>query len=94
MKSSKKIKEYMDELFDKVWYVRSMCHTPEELKLGGTPQDIIDGMLKARQDVINKYGNEWYDSIDDWEYGFISGGLAALRWAIDKHEEDKRFLDT
>ena len=49
MKSRKEIKEYIDELFDKVWYVRSMCHTPEELKFGGTPQDIIDGMLKARR---------------------------------------------
>lgn len=94
MKTTKEVKEYMDELFDKVWYVRSMHHTPEQLRLDGTPEDIIERMLKARREVEEKYGSEWYEELTDWEYGFLSGGLAALRWAIDKHEDDKRFLDT
>lgn len=94
MKSTKEVQEYLDELFDKVWYVRSMNHTPEELRLGGTPEDIIQGMLNARKKVEDAYGTDWYDQCDDWEYGFISGGLAALRWVIDRRETDKRFLDT
>ena len=94
MKSSKQVQEYMDELFDKVWYVRSLIHTPEMLRENGTPEDIIQGMLNARKNVIDKYGSEWYDEVNDWEYGFLSGALATLRWVIDKKEEDKRFLDT
>ncbi len=94
MKTSKEIKEYMSELHDKVWYVRSQLHKPEDLRIGGTPEDIIEGMLKARKEVEEKYGTEWYDKLDTWEYGFLSGGLSALRWAIDKRETDKRSLDT
>lgn len=94
MKSSKQVQEYMDELFDKVWYVRSLTRTPEMLRENGTPEDIIQGMLNARNNVIDKYGSEWYEEVDDWEYGFLSGALATLRWVIDKKEEDKRFLDT
>ena len=94
MKSSKQVREYMDELFDKVWYVRSLTHTLEMLRENGTPEDIIQGMLNARKNVVDKYGSEWYDEVDDWEYGFLSGALATLRWVIDKKEEDKRFLDT
>ena len=94
MKSSKQVQKYMDELFDKVWYVRSLAHTPEMLRENGTPEDIIQGMLNARKNVVDKYGSEWYDEVDDWEYGFLSGALATLRWVIDKKEEDKRFLDT
>ena len=94
MKTSKEIEPYMDELCDKVWYVRSQLHTPEDLRVGGTPEDIIEGMLKARKEVEEKYGTEWYDELDTWGYGFLSGGLAALRWAIDKRETNKCFLDT
>lgn len=94
MKSSKQVQEYMDELFDKVWYIRSLNHTPEELREKGTPEDIIQGMLNARKNVIDKYGSEWYDKVNDWEYGFLSGAFATLRWVADRKEEDKRFLDT
>lgn len=94
MKSGKEVMEYMNELECKVWYVRSMCQTPEELRADGTPEDIIQGMLKVRKQVEKDYGTKWYEELDDWEYGFLSGGLAALRWVIDKGETDKRFLDT
>lgn len=95
MKSTKEISKYMDELFDKVWYVRSMSHhTPEGLRMSNIPQDIIDGMLKARARIEKEYGTEWYNEMDNWEYGFLSGALATLRWVVDKKEEDKRFLDT
>ena len=94
MKSEKEVTEYMNELERKVWYVRSMCQTPEELKADGTPEDIMQGMLNARKQVEKDYGTKWYEELDDWEYGLLSGGLATLRWVIDKDEIDKRFLDT
>lgn len=95
MKTLKQVQEYMDELFDKVWYVRSLSnHTPDELKASGTPERIIQQMAEAREKVIGKYGSDWYENLDNWEYGFLSGALATLRWVADKKEEDKRFLDT
>lgn len=48
MKTLKQVQEYMDELFDKVWYVRSLSsHTPDELKTFGTPERIIQQMVEA-----------------------------------------------
>ncbi len=95
MKSLKQVQEYMDELFDKVWYVRSLSnHMPDELKASGVSEEIIQQMMEAREKVIEKYGTEWYENLDNWEYGFLSGALATLRWMTDKKEEDKRFLDT
>lgn len=44
--------------------------------------------------MIEKYGSDWYENLDNWEYGFLSGALATLRWVANKKEEDKRFLDT
>ncbi|HAU85872.1 MAG TPA: hypothetical protein DCW90_10320 [Lachnospiraceae bacterium] len=94
MKSKKDIMEYLEEVENKVWYVRSMTHTPEQLRANGTPEDIIQGMLTARKRVEETYGTNWYEQIDDWEYSFLSGALATLRWVIDNNETDKRFLDT
>lgn len=92
MKTKKQLMEYMDETFDKVWYIRSLARDEEDLV--STPENIIKGMLVARKRIEQQYGLEWYENIDDWEYGFLSGTLATLRWVMDKNEDDKRFLDT
>lgn len=92
MKNKKQLMEYMDETFDKVWYVRSLAHNEETL--ASSPENIIQGMLTARKRIEQQYGLEWYENMDNWEYGFLSGVLATLRWVMDKNEEDKRFLDT
>lgn len=92
MKSKKQLLEYMDEAFDKVWYIRSLTYSKEDLEY--LSKDHIKEILKARKKVEQQYGSEWYENIDNWEYGFLSGVLATLRWAIDKNEDDKRFLDT
>lgn len=92
MKTKKQLMEYMDETFDKVWYIRSLARDEEDLV--STPENIIKGMLVARKRIEQQYGLEWYENMDDWEYGFLSGTLATLRWVVDKNEDDKRFLDT
>lgn len=92
MKTKKQLMEYMDETFDKVWYIRSLARDEEDLV--STPENIIKGMLVARKRIEQQYGLEWYENMDDWEYGFLSGTLATLRWVMDKNEDDKRFLDT
>lgn len=92
MKTKKQLMEYMDETFDKVWYIRSLARDEEDLM--STPKNIIKEMLVARKRIEQQYGLEWYENMDDWEYGFLSGTLATLRWVMDKNEDDKRFLDT
>ena len=92
MKSKKQLLEYMNEAFGKVWYIRSLTYSKEDLAY--LSKDYVKEILKAREKVEQQYGTEWYENIDSWEYGFLSGVLATLRWAIDKNEDDKRFLDT
>src|ERR1017187_401150 len=79
------------EFFDRVWYGRSMTHTPEDLRAEGTPEDIIKGMLAARKKVEQKYGKNNLGPYDDFEWGMINGKLSALRWALG---DEWDFLDT
>jgi len=85
-RSQDEINDYLDEAFDKVWYCRTqVCDIPE--------------MEQKRLEMVKrlkaKYGtelDELKDSIhSDWNYGYWSGILGALRWAVG---EKKDFLDT
>lgn len=94
MRKRKEIDEYMGEAFDIVWLVRTL----ELLSAGqleGTPQDIIN---EAKKNVARICENlnieseeELLTSFNDWEYGYWSGILAALRWVTG---EEKDMLDT
>ena len=80
------ILEAEQEFFDKVWYVRSVI-TPDE-DVANYREDIRDGMVKARTEVEGKYSRkELRKPIGRghqkaWEYGYINGKLAALRWVL------------
>ncbi|HEY3735694.1 MAG TPA: PIN domain-containing protein [Streptosporangiaceae bacterium] len=82
------------EFFDKVWYVRSIVHDDDEPE---TPEDIRTGMMAARQRVEAEYGHaELWEAIgpghdEAWQYGYISGKLATLRWVLGSEWD---FLDT
>ena len=71
---------YEQELFDRLWYLRTIHGHPE---LSNFPKAI---------EVIEKYG-EPDDSLD-WNYNFISGALATIRWSLNKYDDNKHFLDT
>jgi PIN domain len=87
--------EAEQEFFDKVWYVRSVVRSDEEVD--GLPEDIRTGMLVARARVEERYGRKTlrkpigrgHDKA--WEYGFINGKLSALRWVLGSEWD---FLDT
>ena len=79
------------EFFDRVWYGRSMMHSPAELRANGTPEDIIGGMLSSRKEVEEKYGKDNLGPYSDFEWGMINGKLSALRWTLG---DDWDFLDT
>jgi hypothetical protein len=89
------IVDAMEEFFDRVWYVRSIVHADAENE--EVPEDIRAGARAARQRVEDTYGR---DSLrkpigpghdEAWEYGYISGKLATLRWVLGSEWD---FLDT
>lgn len=82
MRTEEEIIKYMDEAFDKVWYMRSRpCDIP----------DIEKGRLKSIKRVEKEYP-EVKKGFDDWECGFWNGVLGTLRWVLG--EEEKDMLDT
>ena len=81
-RNKKEIDKYLDEVFDKVWYMRSRpCDIPE----------IEENRLKAIKKVEEKYP-EVLDGFDDWDCGFYNGVLGTLRWVLGDEEKDN--LDT
>lgn len=82
-RNRKEIYEYMNEAFDKVWWVRSISLLP-------SPHSEIEEKRQLEMARIEKtYAPKLPNS--DWEYGYQSGILAALRWVLG---EEKDFLDT
>lgn len=80
----KMLKEYMDEAFDKVWYMRS--HRCEN-------KEIEKERLKQVKRIEKKYPDvKGYDACD---YGYWCGVLSTTRWILsDFDEEEKNNLDT
>lgn len=92
MRSKDEILEYMDEACDRVWLVRKQsmfCNM-----LDGTESiqaDVLGQCLKAIDEVCEKYNIDFQEPVSDWDYGYWSGILAALRWVTG---DEKDFLDT
>lgn len=90
------IVDALAEFFDRVWYVRSIVGSSERDD-AELPDDIREGMLAARAAIEEKYGRKElrkpigrsHDKA--WEYGYINGKLAALRWVLGSEWD---FLDT
>jgi hypothetical protein len=82
------------EFFDKVWYVRSIVFDGEDDDFA---HDGGKRMLSARQRIEAAYGrDELWKAIgpehdEAWQYGYISGKLATLRWVLGSEWD---FLDT
>lgn len=87
------IKEYMDEAFDKVWFVRSRNNV-YRLENGDITMlpDIEKKMRENIDRICEQYDMDFEDSMDDWEYGYWSGILSTLRWV--RWGNDRNFLDT
>jgi hypothetical protein len=86
--------EAEQEFFDKVWYVRSVAYEDDKREL---PGDIRAGMMTARERIEAEYGRDelWKATgpghEEAWQYGYISGKLATLRWVLGSEWD---FLDT
>lgn len=93
MRRKKEIEKYLDEAFDRVWFMRSDI-TSDTTDI---PEEIKQKAL-AEQSRIEKQYN-WEEckqgnmlQFSSWYYGFWNGVLGTLRWVLG--EEDKDFLDT
>jgi hypothetical protein len=83
------------EYFDRVKYVRSVIHSDEE---NPALSDEVRARIRAvRERVEATYGrDELWKAIgpghdEAWQYGYISGKLATLRWVLGSEWD---FLDT
>ena len=87
------IVEALAEYLDRVWYVRSIVMDGDQ----PTPDDIQAGMMAACERVEAAYGrDELWKPIgpghdEAWQYGYINGKLATLRWVLGAEWDD---LDT
>lgn len=94
MRKKKEIDEYMSEAFDIVWLVRTISLL-EESRLDDTPSDIINEAQKQVARICKNLDinseEELLTHFNDWEYGYWSGILAALRWVTG---EEKDMLGT
>lgn len=92
MRTKEEIQEYESEAFDRVWLVRkqnlfrNMLEGTESIQA-----DILDGCLKEIDRVCKEYNIDFKEPVSDWDYGYWSGILAALRWVMG---DEKDFLDT
>ena len=92
MRSEEEIYKYMNEAHDKVWLVRKQ-NLYYNLLLGkeSINVDVLDGCIKAIDEVCKKYKIDFKEPVSDWDYGYWSGILAALRWVMG---DEKDVLDT
>lgn len=88
MRSKEAISAYCDEAFDRVWLVRAQNN--EHISHTFQP-DIQEGRRKAIKKICREYNIDFDSPTSDWEYGYWSGILSALRWVLG---DEKDFLDT
>ena len=69
-----------DEFFTKIWYGRKA--PAEHYRAQGTPEDIIKGMLIAKQAAERRLGKKNLGPWSDFEWGMLNGKLSALRWVL------------
>lgn len=91
-RTNEEINEYMSEAFDRVWLTRIQNHT-WDLLMGKESIDsnILDGMNTAIKEACDRWNIDFKEPVSDWDYGYWSGILAALRWVMG---EEKDMLDT
>jgi hypothetical protein len=85
--------EAAEEYFDKVWYIRHLIHLEKEMRgeiepIGSKLRETAEA---AAERIRERYGPENVGPWDDWEWGYVNGKLATLRWVLGSEWD---FLDT
>ncbi|MGO4613343.1 hypothetical protein AB4305_04145 [Nocardia sp. 2YAB30] len=81
------------EMFDKVWYKRSMRYDRELIAEGKTAELEKHERVarQGRKRIEETYGLENIGPYDAFELGMLNGKLSALRWVLG---DEWDFLDT
>lgn len=82
MRNEKEINKYLDEAFDKVWYMRT--HPCDD-------NEIERKRLEAIRRIEKEYP-EVKDGFNEFTCGFWNGVMGTLRWVLGEDEKDN--LDT
>lgn len=93
MRKMAEIQAFEHEMFDRVWYIRKLVML-EKIQVGEeeiSDENLMDRVTQAMREVEAKYGAEIAEGVSDWDYGYWSGHLSALRWVMG---DDRDFLDT
>jgi hypothetical protein len=85
-----------EEFFDKVWHVRHSIHLEKEERGQTAPMkpEIRAQAEVAAQRIVTRYGPENVGPWDDWNWGFVNGQLATLRWVLGTDWDEPGLLDT
>ena len=91
-RTDEEIDEYMAEAFDRVWLARKQ-NMLFNMMVGTelVDADVLEKCNKAIDEVCAEYNINFAEVISDYEYGYWSGILSALRWVMG---DEKDFLDT
>jgi hypothetical protein len=81
IRTVKQILAAENEMFTRVWYGRKDI---KRYRREGIPKDIIEGALRGQRDAEKRFGRKsLMDNMKtDWDWGFVSGKLSALRWVL------------
>jgi len=80
------------EFFDRVWYYRKIVMF-ENIKARTETIDpaILKSVRASMKEMREKYGRNIGKYMTDWEWGYVNGKFAALRWVLGDGWD---FLDT
>jgi hypothetical protein len=87
-RSYEEIRAAEEEMFDRIWYDRSMYHEHED---GTDVEELRRIAGPGRVRVEAKYGADNLGPYDKFEWGMLNGKLSALRWVLGSEWD---FLDT
>lgn len=96
MRTKEEIDEYMAEAHDRVWLVRAknILYDTASYRANGKTTMQLNRFARCIEEierVCTKYNINFNEPVSDWNYGYWSGILAALRWV---RGDEKDFLDT
>jgi len=86
------IRKAEQEFFDRVWYYRHMIMM-EKVQAGKETIDpqVLKLAMAAAKRLKKQYGANIGRYMSDWEWGYLNGKFAAVRWALG---DEWDFLDT
>ena len=93
MRTDKEIQIVLTELLDKIWYNRHLVLLENVVDgIKTVDPQIWEGACKSAGKLEKKYSSDELGPYSDWDWGFMNGKLAAIRWMLG--EDWETTLDT